>query len=270
MTPLADAALPGGLQSYVDKWQQHEPECALLPIFLAPAARTRELCWHSFLHEFEQTMFAAGEPAVAEVKLRWFVQDLAAGDSARHPLAKSLLAQLKVDAASWAALPWNAWLAAATRLGAETEAPVSVEAWLGSWRDFARHLQAIEAAVLGHSVDARWLAPLLAGRRLLLDLRLRGESATVPLSLWLEGAQQAGAEQLFGRDSRPRWQRLSAALAPGLELKNGVGGALRQLQARQLRRHLQHLCRNGVLPEQRFSPWQRLWDTWQASRRAAS
>ena len=257
------------LQSYFDRWQQHEPELGLIEPFLPATARLAELCWFSLIHEFEQTMFRPAEPTVSAVKLRWFAQDLAAADGGRHPLAKALFVNLALDAPSWRQLPWSEWAEQALLLSQPGESPADLDHWLAAWQPFAQALAEIESKLLGHRLSASWLTPLLAGRRLLKDLQLNGDKAVLPLSLWLEGGE-GSSNALFGAHARARWQALEVRLAPALSLEKGVAGPVRQLQSRHLCRQLRQLCRNGALPESAFSPWHRLWDTWQASRRAAS
>lgn len=257
------------VQPYFDKWRQREPELALIDTFLPPALRLKELCWHSLLHEFEHSLFGAQEASVAEMKLRWFVQDLAAADKARHPLAKALFREVAHEAERWQALPWAEWLSAALVLNEHTQSPASVATWLQAWQPYGRHLAVIEASLLGRPLAAEVLVPLLAGRHLVQQLREHGESAALPLDLWLVGGD-AAADTMFGPHSRPRWQQLSGHLSAVWQPVQEAGGAVRLLQARHLWRQFQSLCRNGALPAQRFFPWQRLWDTWQASRTAAS
>lgn len=255
------------LQSYFDKWQQQEPDLALVSTFMPLASQTRQLCWFSLQHEFEQSLFGHADPSVGEVKLRWFVQDLAAADGARHPLAKALFAAAERSSAEWQTLPWAEWLHASVTLASNMDAPPDEREWRRQWQQYAGPLAAIESALLGYHLEAEWLGELLAGRRLLGDLQAGRDPHSLPLNFWLAGHGEA---TLLGPHSCPIWQRIQQAVARGLAPPVGSGGPIRQLQARRVRRQIGYLSRNGVLPKRPFSPWQRLWDTWQASRRASS
>lgn len=225
------------LATHVDKWHQRQPEMAVAEVFVPAAQRPLFRAWGALGNELLEACFEVADAGVARTKLAWWVQDLSAGEGARHPLARALRA---AGAGEVPATLWRDFLLHATPLCAV--APESddsdVDADLERLRPLAQALAVIEASVLGVAVDASAdaLAVHLYARR----------------HLWRQSTADAAL--------RPRAQRLLERFT--------VGGSsvLAACRARADRRRLRRLARHGDPQRARErSHWQTLWDSWRAA-----
>lgn len=80
------------IASYVAKWHRREPEMAQAEVFCPPPLRPRFRAWGALLHELREASFEISEPRVAEVKRRWWAEELlgVTGGRSRHPVTGPL------------------------------------------------------------------------------------------------------------------------------------------------------------------------------------
>ena len=243
-------------ESFIARQLAREPNWRLLPVFLPADQRGWMPAWIALLGEIDEAMFEVSDPRVAQTKLAWWGEDLAAGARAQHPLSRRLLA---ADAA--AALPsarWRALAAESLRLALVDFAPADWADAQARWEGLARCVADIESQLCGRQVGAGLVREQWQWQRLWSALRHRRmERSVAPLPL------QAPA--LLDYPVHPVWD----------ELYRHAGGTLaepaptlpRELLRRGWQQRLRAL-RRGVRPEAvaEPSPLAVLWRSWRSAR----
>jgi hypothetical protein len=247
-------------ETFIARQLAREPGLRLLPVFLPPAQRGWLPAWVALLGELDEAMFEVSDSRVAQTKLAWWGNDLAAGGRAQHPLSRRLFGH--PAAAAVAAADWRGLAGSALALAMIEHAPADWEDARQRWEALAGQVAAIEAQLCGRPVAAAAVREAWQLQRAWSALRQRRmERSVAPLPL------QAPA--LLDYPVHPLWEALAqqcdgflaAADAPSLH---------RDLLQAVWRWRLARL-RRGRPPEQAAEPgalrW--LWQSWRRARRQA-
>jgi hypothetical protein len=203
---VAEPADPvAGAASFVAKWQQRQPEMALLQAFCPPPQRPLLNAWGALNHELICAVFDPGEAAVSRTKLAWWGEELSSAAAARHPLARALHAETGTRT-----LPAEHWLAlvqAAIALGEVWRQSPDGRLPAAAGNEYGERLAAVESRLF----DAPSL-PAAVVTAVGLDALLRAPAETANVAEraaeMLAEAPLASPQNLFraARLAFDRWQ----------------------------------------------------------------
>lgn len=248
-------------RSFIDKWQQDEPELRLLAVFLPELLRQLGPIWLTLLHELDQAMFETSDPAVSRTKLAWWGEDLAAGRDARHPLAQALLSCAVVSVAP---MDWRQLARSAIALAEHDSSAADWDALRARWQPYAEQVAALESALFGQpSATDIVLVQSIRGRCLRALQLQQPERMPVPLQL----RARFGAELATQAEA---WRQVGAALSAVERLRRNPAPMHRHLIERRDGERIARLAAGAALPLRPVSPWRPLWWSWRAARAAAA
>lgn len=144
-SPLAGPVDDGA--DFVRKWRGAWPEWGIAEAFLPASERGIAPFWQALQFELQEAAWGGGDPRPGEVKLGWWMEELAGWGQGRrrHPLGARLLRQ---DA------PWAALARALPSLAASRTPQPGIDAALRSLDEVAGAVGAIESALLAGRADA--------------------------------------------------------------------------------------------------------------------
>lgn len=246
-------------ESFIARQLAREPDWRLLPVFLPAEQRGWMPAWLALLGELDEAMFEVSDPRVAQTKLAWWGEDLAAGARAQHPLSRRLLAA--EQAAALPATRWRELAAESLRLALIEHAPADWAEAQARWEGLAHCVAGIESHLCGREVGTYRVREQWQWQRLWWALRQkRMERSVAPLPL------QATA--LLDYPVHPVWEALARHCAYTLA---GAAPTLpRELLRRGWQQRLQAL-RGGARPEAVAEPAALvlLWRSWRSAQRVA-
>jgi len=205
------------LDSFLDKWRQRWPEWRFAEGFIPIEQRHIALAWFSLLQEFEDIANITGDPAPADAKLTWWMQELSdwKRQRSRHPLGK----HLHTLPAAWVKLADSLPCLAAARKPAEdvqhardilrpiAHAIVQVENQLFT-PDSPHHQNEIAPAA-GDAVLTQWLAQrsqVLAEAALPSTIKKLTDWQKMLLTHWLPHPPNPRPRRLYSTLARLRLQ----------------------------------------------------------------
>lgn len=244
-------------ESFIDKQLRGEAAYRLLPLFARGLGQDWLPAWVALLGEIDETAFERSDLRVAQTKLAWWAQDLAAGRQAQHPLSRALLGL--PQAASMAAERWQRLVGAALELSQQEASPADWPSAQARWRPLAEAVAAVESELLAAPVDP--VSVLLQWQRQRLwraALGSRPESGLGPLGWQVDLGAPAAAEA---------WQGFVGASDELLAAEAAARLPLHRALLRSLWHwRLQGLCR-GAPPAELLapSPPRLLWRSWRAA-----
>jgi hypothetical protein len=236
---------------YVDKWQAHWPEQAILDVFVPAPQKPLARLWGGLLFALHESAFVLEHDTVREQKSHWWARELqAAGQgSATHPITQALR-EFPADYASLAA----------PMLSLARQAPIRAgdrKALADVLRPFSQAVVRIERQLFGgrddsnpDSVSAQWLVMRLPQGLQAFDRGL------VPMNLL---ARHQGLEHLI--EERPLlkdWLVDLDGLLPAEPGSNWYRAAQSRFTQRRIRQ-LRAAKPPGIRPGH-------AWDAWRAMR----
>ncbi len=254
--------MSGAAGSFIDKQLGREPAWRLLPLFANGLAQPWLPAWVALLGELDQAIFERSDARVAQTKLAWWGKDLAAGQSAQHPLSRALLAAPR--SASIGTDAWQALAHDALRLSLVEHAPRDWQEARVLCQPLAESVARVEGALIGHPVCAQSVA--LQWRRQRLWWSLLQEAPAQ--SLMPLGAQAALAR---GEPSADLWRDFSAAQADDLAVEATADLSLHRALLRQHWQWRLPRLREGLQPAKTQAPGAvgLLWRSWRAAVKVA-
>jgi phytoene synthase len=274
-------AQTGAFASFEEKWLAANPEQATVALFQSSDLRLRAAAFGCLIHELEQAAFGLREAHIAEVKIQWWRQELAAAASGapRHPVSAVLFADpqaAKVGAAHWNELADGAL--AMLHVGAASD----LRSLLSSLSALYTPVAQIEAALFdAPAVQVSAAATLWAISHLLLALRHLGdvpERLPVPLDLLArhELTRAALAEPSPKRSELVRDFLGSLAHASGAALADVPSALVARRVRGRLDLDLMKLAQRADEPLRELmkqpgdARWKALWWSWREARAAAT
>jgi hypothetical protein len=262
--------------SYLAKWDEAEPEQPLLRIFVHAARDPRIVALGCLEHELGEAAFAIREPAVAQAKLGWWLEEIGQARSGqpRHPILRRLH-----EAGGSALLHGGHAESAITGAAAVAgiESIGELVSLLGALRQMGQPFAILRARALGRELPSPAAAQALAASRLLLELQrytrfAAPERGRIPLELLARhGTTRAG---LVGAAQAPTAARVLRSLAEALlgsldgvdAYAIGAVDGARILVGRARCRQLLRAPLAVVRERAALHTWRLLWPLWRYAR----
>lgn len=202
------------VESFVRKWLAARPAMRVALAFVDPAERDAHVALAAFEQELIEATYGIGEAHVAQVKLNWWVEELAAAAASggRHPLTRALFSSPRAQGVAAAV-----WLQPALAAQAHFEhvTPTDFAAQLAQAEPFHAALGALETAWwFGPHADAARAARMATLGHVLamtsqLDRAASGERLPLPMArLARHGLDREG----LGSDNPARREAVRAQI----------------------------------------------------------